>query len=139
MVCLIIADMESTLTPSYMILYGPWPRPRLVLFAETSKKYYCLFCIDMYIYTLFKIVALLLKFITLASLYFTTLIHLIFPQLQISRIFCSRIQFSRTFIFRAPLPVLVGNCHLSSHQRFPWSAENQLYQRLERIDCLFLP
>ena len=82
---------------------------------------------------------------------YITLIHLIFAQLQISHIFSciqfprifSCIQFPRTpishtFIFRAPLPVLVGNHHLNSHQRFPWSAENQLYQRLECIDCLFM-
>ena len=50
-----------------------------------------------------------------------TLIHLFFAQLQISCIFFLRIQFSRTsishtFIFRAALPVLAVNHHLSSHQ-----------------------
>ena len=46
--------------------------------------------------------------------YINTLIHIIFAQLQISRILFSRIQFSRTlisrtFIFRAPLQGYIEN------------------------------
>ena len=126
--CLLLCPANFLALPFSLPCLLPCPTCRFTFFYEcTLHGYIASYYLFRNIYTGYTLqfTKLLLRVsCTKVKIKAYTLIYLIFAQLQISRIFFLRIQFwrtpiSRTFIFRAPHRVLVGNCQLSSHQRFP--------------------